>query len=180
MQVGGQLTSDRRRPPLTPTSIGRPRCCMGTRREVAVKPSYGTGHPGTGSNAPAVRRQGSFRVPIEARLRVWNRLPIDARIRSAERLNCVWAGRTHPRWVRRNRKPRSDRFVRTRSPFRSAHLPHGRAQQAMVLSCESMAGQRHAGSARARRTDRPRRRNDHRERSALSRSGQWGLGDDAG
>jgi len=31
---------------------------MGTRREVAVKPSYGTGHPGTGSNAGTAFRPG--------------------------------------------------------------------------------------------------------------------------
>jgi hypothetical protein len=37
----------------TPTSIGRPRNCVGTRREVAVKPSHGTGVLPTGSNQRA-------------------------------------------------------------------------------------------------------------------------------
>jgi hypothetical protein len=67
----GQLTSDRRRYLLTPTSIGRPRFCMGTRREVAVKPSYGTGHLGTWSNASALCQHGS----TPARNRCPKRLP---------------------------------------------------------------------------------------------------------
>jgi hypothetical protein len=67
----GQLTSDRRRYLLTPTSIGRPRFCMGTRREVAVKPSYGTGQFGTGSNASV-----PVRPPVWVRSRTGARFVI--------------------------------------------------------------------------------------------------------
>jgi hypothetical protein len=118
---------------------------MGTRREVAVKPSYGTGQPGTWSNASDDVRPGQIEE-ANANGEVHDQARLKVRNQSAERPKLLW-----PAQSRLSRTPEvevgSDAFVPTRSPRTSARPPHGGAQQAMVLSCESMAGQRHAGSA---------------------------------
>jgi hypothetical protein len=86
---------------------------------------------------------------------------------STEHLNGTRASQSRLDRILLDREAGSDAFVRTRAPWTSEHQPHGGAQQAMVLSCESMAGQRHAGSARARKTGRLGRRTDNRERRAF-------------
>lgn len=141
--------------------------CVGTRREVAVKPSHGTGHLGTGSNA---RATGDGPEMTD---------------RSLHRTHEHGLGRTGVRGpfspVRRSsRGAESAAFRRTRSRGTLPLPPQGGAQQAMVLSCASMAGQRHAGSARSQERTAQNGGTTIGKRSHASRTGLWGLGDDAG
>jgi hypothetical protein len=124
----------------TPTSIGRPRLCVGTRREVAVKASNGTGELNAGSNSPhpgagPPRADGRTGGRADGRTARWSR-------------SLAGVAQATARGV--DQGFHSERLPTRKAPdkeggeakFRGGS--HGSRRQAMVLSCELASRQRHA------------------------------------
>jgi hypothetical protein len=119
MQSAGEARPDRQRYPMTPTSIGRPRGYVGTRRDVAVKPSHGTGELASGSNSSAsehVGVAGPLPVGHQMAAQAWTkRLEMDialahSRAATAPRTGSTSYGpllRVHGRTATRQRSPAS-------------------------------------------------------------------------
>jgi hypothetical protein len=165
----GRPASDRHQPPLTPTSIGRPRRFAWAREErspsspptVRVTPARGQTHPQARDTPSPARSPCSAEHPrtrSPARPSVHRHWQLGGR---AERPNLQHSGAPEVGGHRRSRPTAvlNKLWSSPARPWRDSDTP---------------------GPRGASRPVRPEGRNDHREASDAARTGLWGLGDDAG